>query len=197
MTGTPTSTTSADLRVPNRGHVYVAPKGSVVPTDTTTAWDAAWSNLGYTDEKGVTFSKKDTKAAVKAWQSISPVRYILTDRDIHLMWVMEQWNKKTLAVYSNEGLDAVVANGSVSGEYKLSFSPNPKDQEIMVGVEWTDDVETVTHRIFAVRGSISDTADIPITHTGLATLGVTYQTMATDDVTDLVTLLMKDPSMAP
>lgn len=194
---TATSITSADLRVPNRGHVYVAPKGSTVPTDTTTAWDAAWVDLGYTDEKGVTFSKKDSKTAIKAWQSISPVRYILNDRDIHLAWVMEQWNKKTLAVYSNEGLGAVVANGAVMGEYKLSFSPNPKDTEMMCGIEWTDDVNTVTHRIFAVRGSITDTADIPLNHAGLATLGVTYQTMATDSTTDLVTLLMKDPSMAP
>lgn len=194
---TATSITANDIRVPNRGRVLAAPKGSVVPTDTTTAWDAAWNDLGYTDEKGVVFSKKDSKTPIKAWQSISPVRYILTDRDIHLMFVMEQWNKKTLAVWSNEGLGAVVANGSVSGEYKLSFSPNPKDQELMIGVEWTDDVNTVTHRIFAVRGSISDTADIPISHAGAATLGVTYQTMATDSATDLVTMLMKDPSMAP
>ena len=194
---TATSITSGDLRVPNRGRVLVAPKGSAVPTDTTTVWDAAWSDLGYTDEKGVTFSKKDTKAPIKAWQSISPVRFILTDRDIHWMFVMEQLNKKTLAVYSNEGLSAVVANGAVSGEFKLSFSPNPKDQELMMGFEWTDDVNAVTHRVFASRGSISDTADIPITHSGLATLGVTYQTMATDQVTDLVTMLMKDPSMAP
>jgi hypothetical protein len=194
---TPTSITSGDLRVANRGRVLAAPKGSVVPTDTTTAWDAAWSDLGYCDEKGVTFSKKDSKTAIKAWQSISPVRYILTDRDIHLAFVMEQWNKKTLAVYSNEGLSAVVANGSVSGEYKLSFTPNPKDQEFMLGVEWSDDVNTITHRVVCVRGSISDTADIPLNHAGLATLGVTYQTMATDAVTDLVTLLMKDPSMAP
>lgn len=194
---TATSITSADLRVPNRGRVLVAPKGSTVPADTTTAWDAAWSDLGYTDEKGVVFSKKDSKTAIKAWQAISPVRYILTDRDIHWAFVMEQWNKKTLAVWSNEGLSAVVANGAISGEYKLSFSPNPKDQELMMGLEWTDDVNTVTHRVFAVRGSISDTADIPFSHGGLATLGVTYQTMATDSATDLVTMLMKDPSMAP
>jgi hypothetical protein len=194
---TATSITATDLRVANRGRVLAAPKGSVVPIDTTTAWDAAWNDLGYCDEKGVTFSKKDSKTAIKAWQSISPVRYILNDRDIHLAFVMEQWNKKTLAVYSNEGLGAVVANASVSGEYKLSFTPNPKDQEFMLGVEWADDVNTITHRIICVRGSISDTADIPLTHGGLATLGVTYQTMATDSTTDLVTMLMKDPSMAP
>jgi hypothetical protein len=194
---TATSITSNDLRVPNRGRVLVAAKGSTVPPDTTTAWDAAWSDLGYTDEKGVVFSKKDTKTPIKAWQSISPVRYILNDRDIHWAFVMEQWNKKTLAVYSNEGLSAVVANGAISGEFKLSFSPNPKDQEFMMGFEWTDDVNTVTHRVFANRGSISDSADIPFSHGGLATLGVTYQTMAVDSATDLVTMLMKDPSMAP
>lgn len=194
---TATSITASDIRVANRGRVMVAPKGSAVPTDTTTAWDTAWSDLGYTDEKGVVLSKKDSKTAIKAWQSVSPVRYILTDRDIHFTLVLEQWNKKTLAVYSGEGLNAVVANGAILNEYKLSFSPTPSAQEMMFGVEWSDDVNTVTHRIFSSRTLVTDTADIPISHAGAATLGITVQTMATDQVTDLVTMLMKDPSMAP
>jgi hypothetical protein len=50
---TATTIDASQTRVANRGHVYVAPKGSTVPPDTTTAWDPAWMDVGFTDEKGV------------------------------------------------------------------------------------------------------------------------------------------------
>lgn len=194
---TTTGIDATQTRVAGKGYVKVAPKGSTVPADTTTAWDAAWLDLGFTDEKGVVLTKKDTKTPVKGWQSVTPVRYILTDRDLHAMFVMEQWNKNTLAVWSNEGLGAVVANGAITGEYKLTLSPSPADTEMMLGVEWTDTANVVTNRMFFGRGEITDTADIPIARTGLLTLGVTYQAMTIDQATPLATLLMKDPAMAP
>jgi len=194
---TATAIDATQTRVAGKGHVLIAPKGSTVPADTTTAWDAAWQDLGFCDEKGVTLSKKDTKTAIKGWQAITPVRYILTDRDVHAMWVMEQWNKVTLALWSGEGPSAVGPNAAVSGEYKLTLSPSPSADERMLGIEWTDAEMVVTHRMYMGRGLITDTADLPITRTGLVTLGVTYQTMAIDASTPIATLLMKDPSMAP
>lgn len=34
--------------------VYVAPVGSTAPTDVTTAWDAAWDDVGFLSEDGIT-----------------------------------------------------------------------------------------------------------------------------------------------
>lgn len=194
---TATAIDASQIRVAGKGHVYIAPKGTAVPTDTTTAWVAGWADLGYCDEKGVTLSKKDTKVAIKAWQSITPVRWVLTERDIKTMIVLEQWNKVTLALWSGEGASAVVANGVVPNEYKLSFTPTPGVDERMFGVEWTDVENTVTHRLFISRGTVTDTTDIPLARGGAATLGMTFQSMATDQATDIATLLMKDPAMAP
>lgn len=194
---TATAIDATQTRVAGKGRVLVAAKGSTVPPDTVTAWDVAWSDLGFCDEKGVTLSKKDSKTPIKAWQAVSPVRYILTDRDLHAMWVMEQWNKATLALWSGEGASAVGPNGSVTGEYKMTLSPSPAADERMLGVEWTDTDNTVTHRLIFSRGLITDTADLPITRTGLVTIGVTYQAMAIDQSTALCTFLMKDPAMAP
>jgi len=194
---TATAIDATQIRVAGKGHVYVAPKGTTVPTDTTTAWAAGWADLGYTDEKGVVLSKKDTKTPIKAWQSVTPVRWILTERDLRTLMVLEQWNRVTLALWAGEGASAVVANGSVSGEYKLSFTPTPGVDERMFGVEWTDIENVVTSRLFISRGTVTDTSDIPIMRTGASTLGMTFQSMATDQTTDIATLLMKDPSMAP
>jgi hypothetical protein len=193
---TATAIDATQLRVAQRGYVKVAPKGSTVPTDTTTAWDAAWSDLGYTDEKGVVFSKKDTKTAIKAWQSLTPVRYILTERDVHVAFVLEQWNKVTFALWSGQGASAVGPNGVVVGEYKLSLSPTPTVDERMLGFEWSDPENVVTHRVITQRGTVTDTADITIAR-AMVGLGVTFQTIAIDNATDLVTFLMKDPAMAP
>lgn len=194
---TATAIDATQIRVANKGYVKIAPKGSTVPADTTTAWDAAWQDLGFTDEKGVTLSKKDTKTPIKAWQAITPVRYIITDRDLHAMMVLEQWNKVTFAAWAGEGPSAVGPNASVSGEYKLTLSPSPAIDERMLGVEWTDSDAVVTHRLIMPRGCITDTADLPITRTGAITLGLTYQAMAIDQSTAIATFLMKDPSMAP
>lgn len=194
---TATAIDATQTRVAGKGHVYVAPKGTAVPTDTTTAWGSGWMDLGYTDEKGVTLSKKDTRVAIKAWQSVTPIRWILTERDLHVSYVLEQWNKATLALWSGEGASAIVANGVVPNEYKLSITPTPLADERMWGVEWTDQENVVTNRLFISRGTVTDTADIPILRTGLSTLGMTFQAMATDQVTDIATLLMKDPGMAP
>lgn len=194
---TATAIDATQIRVPGKGYVKIAPKGSTVPTDTSTAWDAAWLDLGFTDDKGVALSKKDSKTPINAWQALTPVRYIMTGRDLHAMMVLEQWNHVTLALWSGEGPSAVAANGSVSGEFKMTLSPSPAIDERMLGVEWTDGDLSVTHRMVFSRGLITDTADIPITRTGAATLGVTYQSMAIDQTTALCTFLMKDPAMAP
>ena len=193
---TATAIDANQIRVAGTGRVLIAPKGSTVPPDTVTAWDAAWNDLGFCDEKGVTLSKKDTKTPIKAWQAITPVRYILSDRDLHAMMVLEQWNRVTLALWSGEGASAVGPNGSVTGEYKLTLTPSPAPDERMLGVEWSDG-SSITHRMIFSRGMITDTADIPLTRTGANTLGLTYQAMAIDQTTAICTFLMKDAAMAP
>lgn len=49
------------------GGVLVAPKGSVLPTDATTALDAAFKALGYVTDKGVTKSEKRNTGTIAAW----------------------------------------------------------------------------------------------------------------------------------
>lgn len=194
---TATAIDANQTRVANRGHIYIAPKGSTVPGDTSNPWDAAWMDLGYTDEKGVMFSKKDSKTPVKAWQTISPIRQIVTERDLHFVFTLQQWNKVTFPLWAGEGASAVVPNGVVAGEYKMGFKPSPAIDERMLGIEWTDDLETVTHRLIVPRGCITDSVDIPIGRTGAVALGITFQALAIDAVSDLATVLMKDPAMAP
>lgn len=49
------------------GGIYVAPMGTALPTDTTTALDPAFVSLGYISEEGVSESMSRDTSKVKAW----------------------------------------------------------------------------------------------------------------------------------
>ena len=49
------------------GAIWVAPVGSTLPTDATTALDAAFKCLGYASEDGVTNANSPDTDTVKAW----------------------------------------------------------------------------------------------------------------------------------
>lgn len=49
------------------GAIFVAPIGSTLPTDATTALDAAFVGLGYVSEDGLTQSITRDSEAIKAW----------------------------------------------------------------------------------------------------------------------------------
>lgn len=53
------------------GAVFTAITGSTLPTDATTALDAAFKSLGYCSEDGVTNSSGISTENIKAWAVIS------------------------------------------------------------------------------------------------------------------------------
>ena len=58
------------------GAIWVAPKGSTLPTDTATALDAAFKCLGYCSDDGLTNSTDLESETIKAWGGDT----VLTDR---------------------------------------------------------------------------------------------------------------------
>lgn len=49
------------------GAIHVAPSGTTLPTDATTALDAAFVNLGYVSEEGLTNSNSAASETIHAW----------------------------------------------------------------------------------------------------------------------------------
>lgn len=70
--------TTSQVRVAITGELYVAPTGTALPSDTSTALNAAFKGLGYFNEDGVTESFERDTEDITAWQNAARVRTVIT-----------------------------------------------------------------------------------------------------------------------
>ncbi len=96
------------------GAIYVAPLGSTLPTDSTTALDAAFKCLGYVSEDGVTNSNSPESDNVKAWGG-DTVLVLQTDRpDSFSLTLLEGLNKDVLETIYGTNNVTVDAQGNIT-----------------------------------------------------------------------------------
>ncbi|KRV49702.1 phage tail protein [Wenjunlia vitaminophila] len=183
-----------EIRVAGTGRVLTAPLGSSVPTDVTTAWSAEWRDLGYTTTDGVKFNKKDKIDPVDTWQSVSPARFVYSDRDLTVKFQLLQFNEDTLPFFF--GGDAVEETSAGSQVYRYQVVAEPKEDERMLGVEFSDGNQ-ITYRFVIRRGQVTETEEFQLIRTAAVKLGVTFTALAVDNATPLATWLMNDPAFAP
>lgn len=73
---------SGNVRVAATGGVYVAPTGTTLPTNATSAINAAFDDMGYIDEGGVTEGQGTQSNDIRAWQLGAVVRKVRTQHDL-------------------------------------------------------------------------------------------------------------------
>jgi hypothetical protein len=81
------------------GAVLSAPAGTAGPVDPTTAWAAAWINLGWISEDGVTEAYSDDSNEIKAWQGGTTVRTVITGSTATYAFTAIETNEEVLARY--------------------------------------------------------------------------------------------------
>ncbi|MER5888541.1 phage tail protein [Streptomyces sp. NPDC001941] len=188
---------SAEIRVAGSGKLYVAKSGTAVPafgTDATLDWKD-WTNLGFTTGDGVTFSKKDKLEAIDSWQSVSPVHYIYSARDLSLKFSLLQFNEDTLPFFMGGGkVDAEAA--PATDTYRYEIAERPFADVRALGLEFTDvkagGTTAVTYRFIIPRGQVTATDDIKLNRKAASQLGVTFTAMSNGDGKPLASFLMKD-----
>ena len=84
------------------GTLYFAPLGSVEPTDLVTPWDAAWVELGYTEE-GSEFTVEHSMGEVMAAEEVDPIHLELDTRKVKLALVALQYTITNLVRAYNGG----------------------------------------------------------------------------------------------
>lgn len=163
---------STQIQVAPHGHLYTAPLGSTQPTDVTTAWAAAWKELGYVDENGVKITPNLSTTDLKAWQSLAPVKRVATDLQFDLDFNMMQMNSDTTSLY----FFGTVWGAPSGGVSALVISSQTSLPEVMLGVEWDNGSGTV-QRLIVPRGTVTKQAASNLVRKDAWVLGVTFSAL--------------------
>ena len=93
------STADVDIDV---GILYVAPIGTTEPTSATSALDAAWREVGYTED-GSKISTAVTTADLEVAELLDPIAVRTTKRTTKVMFAMAQATRSNLLLARDRG----------------------------------------------------------------------------------------------
>lgn len=103
---------SANVEVAVTGSVSYAPTGTALPTDATTALNAAFKDVGYIDSNGVVRSHSVDVNDITAWQNADVVRKVVTKDTLTYKFVMLESNDTARQLYyGNIDTGTHVVNG--------------------------------------------------------------------------------------
>lgn len=165
------------------GSVYAAPIATTPPTDATTGLNAAFIDLGYVSEDGVTVTIGKNVEEIRAWQSAEPIRRIVTARSMKVSFTLMEWKEWTLEVATGG------ATADNSAQWKLT-PPDADDlTELAYVVQWLDGAND--YRLYIPRALVVEDVEFNLARTTNAGLPVTLE--ATVDVdTDAPWTLFSD-----
>lgn len=133
------------------GYLYLAALGSDEPDDLTTPWasvDAAWTELGYTNE-GSEFTYELSSENVEVAEELDPVAIALTGRNMGVNFALAQITATNLRVAMNGGT-------ITAGTGLVKFEPPELGEEtpVMIGFESEDHSERWIYRQCLSQGQI-------------------------------------------
>lgn len=136
------------------GAIYVAPAGSTLPTDTTTALDAAFKALGYVSEDGLVNGNETDSADIKAWGGDIVLSVMASKRDTFSLTLIESLNLDVLkTVYGAANVSGALSTG-------VAVSVNNTAPAEMCWVVEVVMRGGVAKRIVIPAGTISELGDI-------------------------------------
>jgi hypothetical protein len=169
-----------EVRFAPDGRILVATPGAGVtlPDDLDTDWDTDFLDLGYANEDGVTMTPSEDVSEVKAWQSRTAIKRIITGSGLEVAFVAQQFNRPNSALYF--GADWV-ETAPASGVWRLDLPSSPGPIEKVLGVEWVDG-EGAHNRLVLPRASITNREALAIKASDPNTLGLTYTALDSNGI---------------
>jgi len=180
---------STEVRLAPFGSVKVAPTGTPLPTNATMATNAAFKNLGYIDEDGVSLTPGVELTDIMMWQSAVPVKTTLNTVSFEVKFNMGQVNQDTWGLYF---FVSTWANNF--GQAKLIVPSSPGSQEKALIIEWTDD-QSDDCRLVIPTAVLADREALQLKRDSAQLTGVTFR--ALDSSGTLAYVYSDDPDLVP
>lgn len=139
------------------GAIYVAAAGSTLPTDATTALDAAFKSLGYISEDGLVNSNSMESTDIKAWGG-DTVLTVQESKDDTFQFTM-------IEVLSEQVLKTVYNAANISGTLATGITVTANSAE-PTSYAWAIELAMrngAVKRIVIPNGTISEIGDINYT----------------------------------
>ncbi|MET9550534.1 hypothetical protein ABZY36_35315 [Streptomyces sp. NPDC006627] len=178
-----------NVRVGLTGSILMAPKGTTAPADLDTPWDPAWLDLGFMSDDGVSMEYSTDVEDIGAWQSLSPVRRILTSVDMTLGFTAIELKTATIKLYF-PGSTMTDVSGTV---HKLDIPAAPGPAEYAFGLEWLDG--DIKNRLIVARGEVTERGTITLARSEAVGLEMTVSAYASS-APEIATWLSNDPAWA-
>jgi len=167
------------------GDVFVAPLDTTAPDDATSSLDAAFVDLGYLTENGITPAFGQTLQDFGAWQNQYAIRSVATTRELTVAMELEQWNSVNVSFATGGGDWSSTADGFVLEPPDASVI----DYRSMV-FEWADGDRDF--RLYIPKCLVSDNVQTQITRTALGVLPITVKALLVDSNTPIWSLFTDD-----
>lgn len=148
------------------GAIYRAPLGTTLPTDAVSALDAAFKNMGYGSEDGLTNNNTPETENIKAWGGDTVLTIQSSKDDTFAFTLIESLNKDTLAaVYRTDNVSGTLAEG-------ITVKANAKEQE---AASWVIDMllKNAVKRIVIPEATITEISEITYSDSAAIGYGLT------------------------
>lgn len=177
-----------EVRAGLDGGVYVAPTGTALPTNATDVLAAEYVHLGYNNEDGVSINPSQDREEFTAWQSIVPVRRVLTGSQFQLSFTLIQTSKDTVEL-TFPGATSETSGGAT----KVTIPANPGPDERIFVFDWSDG--DIHNRIVIERGEVTDIGEVQVHRGDPVAYELTVDSYPNDD-NEIAIWYTDDPAMA-
>lgn len=156
------------------GAIHVAPTGTALPTDATTALNEAFKCVGYIDQNGLKNNNTPNTEAVRAWGGDVVLELFNSADDKFKFGMIEVTNKDVLSLVYGSGN----VKGDLSTGLTITANNNPKDA-VSVVVEMVLNSK-ILKRIVIPAAYVTAVDEISYVDNGAITYGTELTCLADD-----------------